>query len=87
MADPKKDAEKKTEERTNPALPGCRCVTDPFAELPPEARRLPARPTMGKLRQVTCPGCGLSYWTNRSTDVCIDCEKKGSNINQKTGGN
>jgi len=29
------------------------------------------------LRKTTCPGCGLEYWTNRSTDFCFDCEKKG----------
>lgn len=67
------------------ALPGCSCVTDPFAELPPEARP-PAKPVMGKLRQVTCPGCGLDYWTNRSTNLCKDCEKKGINITQESGG-
>ena len=54
---------------------GCNCVTDPFAELPPETRP-PAKPRMDKLRQVTCPGCGLKYWTNRSTDLCKDCQKK-----------
>ena len=55
----------------------CTCVQDPFAELPPELR---PRPLGGKntgLRKVTCPGCGLVYWTNRKTDVCVDCEKKG----------
>lgn len=85
MTDPKKNS-KKTEERTKPALAGCSCVTDPFAELPPEART-PAKAPMGQLRQATCPGCGLKYWTNRSTDLCISCEKKGINIHQKTGGN
>ena len=78
MADPKKNSEK-TKEKTKPTLPGCSCVTDPFAELPPEARP-PAKPPLGKLRQVTCPGCGLKYWTNRSTDLCKDCQKKGTNI-------
>jgi hypothetical protein len=85
MTDPKKNSEK-TKEKAKPALAECSCVSDPFAQLPPEARPRP-KPNKGKLRQVTCPGCGLKYWTNRSTDVCIDCEKKGSNINQKTGGN
>lgn len=32
---------------------------------------------MGGLRKVTCPGCGLVFWTNRNTDLCIECEKKG----------
>lgn len=57
----------------------CPCVTDPFKDLPPEARpRL--KPRMGKLRQVTCPGCGVKYWTNRSTDLCPDCQKKNVKI-------
>ena len=55
--------------------PGCSCLSDPFAELPPEARP-PSKPPMGKLRQVTCPGCGLEYWTNRATDLCSACQKK-----------
>jgi len=64
-------------EETRPA--DCACVRDPFADLPPEMR--PRRkPRMGNLRQVTCPGCGLKYWTNRSTDLCMDCEKKGVKI-------
>jgi hypothetical protein len=53
----------------------CSCVQDPFAALPPELRPK-SKPTMGGLRKVTCPGCGLSYWTNRATDLCVDCEKK-----------
>jgi hypothetical protein len=57
----------------------CSCTSDPFADLPPELRPRP-KPRMGNLRQVTCPGCGLKYWTNRSTDLCPDCEKKGVTI-------
>ncbi len=57
----------------------CSCAGDPFADLPPELRPRP-KPRMGNLRQVTCPGCGLQYWTNRSTDLCPDCEKKGVTI-------
>jgi|GEM_PF-725371 hypothetical protein len=56
--------------------PQCTCVQDPFAALPPELRPPPA-PKKGGLRKVTCPGCGLVYWTNRKTDLCPDCEKKG----------
>jgi len=56
--------------------PVCTCVSDPFASLPPDLRPRPQN-TMSDLRKVTCPGCGLVYWTNRKTDVCIDCEKKG----------
>lgn len=84
MADSKKKPEQ-TKPKVNPAVPGCSCITDPFADLPPDMRPQP-RPTMGKLRQVTCPGCGLSYWTNRSADLCKDCEKKGLTIHQQTGG-
>jgi hypothetical protein len=54
----------------------CACVQDPFAALPPELQPK-SKPTMGGLRKVTCPGCGLAYWTNRATDLCVDCEKKG----------
>jgi hypothetical protein len=46
-----------------------------FAELPPEMRPRPQKKS--SLRQVTCPDCGLVYWTNRSIDLCMDCEKKG----------
>jgi len=69
-----------TNEQTEEVRPAdCACVRDPFADLPPELR--PQRkPRMGNLRQVTCPGCGLRYWTNRSTDLCIECEKKGVKI-------
>jgi small redox-active disulfide protein 2 len=56
---------------------GCECSPDPFADLPPE-RRPATKPATSLLRRVFCPGCGLSYWTNRSTDLCVDCQK---NIN------
>ncbi len=56
--------------------PMCACVQDPFAVLPPELRPK-VEPKKGGLRKATCPGCGLTYWTNRATDLCIDCEKKG----------
>jgi len=56
--------------------PQCTCVKDPFSDLPPDLRPL-AKNTMSDLRKVTCPGCGLVYWTNRKTDLCINCEKKG----------
>jgi len=61
---------------TKGTSPQCICVQDPFAALPPEARPR-TRPRMGGLRKVTCPGCGLVYWTNRKTDLCPECEKKG----------
>jgi hypothetical protein len=55
--------------------PVCTCGQDPFVALPPELKPRPAAKKDG-LRQVTCPGCGLIYWTNRTTDLCMDCEKK-----------
>jgi len=53
----------------------CDCLKDPFADLPPEVR--PQTPKKSLLRKVTCPGCGREYWTNRDTDICFDCEKRG----------
>jgi hypothetical protein len=52
------------------------CCCDPFAGLPPELRPKPVAKNDG-LRQVTCPGCGLVFWSNRKTDVCVVCEKTG----------
>lgn len=54
--------------------PECKCVQDGFSALPPELRPRPKRKS--NLREVTCPGCGLVYRTNRETDLCMDCEKK-----------
>jgi hypothetical protein len=48
------------------------CCGDPYAELPPELRPAPAQKNTG-LRKATCPECGLEYWTNRMTDVCLGC--------------
>ena len=56
--------------------PLCTCVKDPFSDLPADLRPH-AKNIMSDLRKVTCPGCGLAYWTNRKTDLCIECEKKG----------
>ena len=53
----------------------CTCMQDPFAALPPELRPRPVKNDFG-LRKVTCPNCGFVYWTNRKTDLCVDCEKK-----------
>lgn len=52
----------------------CTCGKDAFAVLPPELR--PRIHKKSSLRQVTCPGCGLVYWTNRTTDLCMECERK-----------
>lgn len=64
--------------------PICTCIQDPYADLPPELRPKPVQ-KIGGLRKVTCPGCGLVYWTNRPTDLCVNCEKKGVKI-ENTGG-
>lgn len=53
--------------------PTCTCVLDPFTSLPPDLRPRPS-PKKNDLRQVTCPGCGKEYLTNRSADRCFDCE-------------
>lgn len=57
--------------------PSCSCVRDPFASLPPELQPKP-QPKKGGLRQATCPGCGLEFWTSRKTDFCLDCERGGT---------
>jgi hypothetical protein len=56
----------------------CTCVKDTFAALPPELRPRPQKKS--SLRKVTCPGCGLVYSTNRATDLCMECEKKGVKV-------
>ena len=68
--------------------PLCSCMTDPFTSLPPELRPR-TKDVMSGLRNVSCPVCGFDYWTNRNTDICIDCEKKGVkpiNTNIEAGG-
>ena len=57
---------------------GCTCTGDAFADLPANLRPSPRKKT--DLRRVTCPGCELVYWTNRATDTCMECEKKGNSI-------
>jgi NAD-dependent dihydropyrimidine dehydrogenase PreA subunit len=29
----------------------------------------------GLLRKTVCVKCGKTYWTNKETDICMDCEK------------
>jgi hypothetical protein len=60
------------DEQAEPGTGGGPCCVDPFAELPPEQRPAPERKNTG-LRKTTCPECGLVYWTNRPTEVCIHC--------------
>lgn len=76
----------KREESKKPPI--CTCIQDPFADLPPELRPRPVQSNFG-LRKVTCPNCGFTYWTNRKTDLCVDCEKKGIKLpetDSNTGG-
>jgi len=65
---------------TGPPKP-CTCTGDAFADLPPELR--PREQKKSSLRQVTCPGCGLVYWTNRATDLCMECEHSGNALPRK----
>ncbi len=58
--------------KTKSGLINSPCCGDPFAELPPEARPAAEKKNTG-LRKTTCPTCGLVYWTNRSTELCIQC--------------
>jgi hypothetical protein len=67
------------DKKANTSKPICTCVKDPFADLPPDLRPKPVQ-KIGGLRKITCPGCGLVYMTNRKTDLCIDCEKKGAKL-------
>ncbi len=62
--------------QSNEELSGCACVQDPFAALPPELRPKPESQMRG-LRKVTCRGCGKTYWTNKSGDLCASCQKAG----------
>jgi len=74
--DKAKDNPKSQEPQATGNPPLCSCYKDPFMDLPPEL--IPrGKKIMDGLRKVTCPGCSLAYWTNRKTDLCIDCEKKG----------
>lgn len=66
-------------EQDETKAPACACVQDPYAALPPELRPRQKSWKDG-LRKVTCPGCGFQYWTNRKTDLCVDCEKKGIRV-------
>jgi hypothetical protein len=58
------------------AMQPCSCLGDPFAALPPELVPRP-EPKKSLLRRAICPGCGRIYRTNRNTDLCMDCERKG----------
>lgn len=57
----------------------CSCEKDPYMDLPPELRPK-NRTWKAGFREVTCPGCGLEYWTNCEGDLCMDCKKKGVQI-------
>jgi len=68
-----------------PEKPLCTCMTDPFTSLPTDLRPRP-KDVLSGLRKVTCPACGLSFWTNRETDLCIACEKKGVKLPETDAG-
>ncbi len=51
----------------------CTCARDPSGPFP--ADLWPHAEKKSNLRQVTCPGCGQVYRTNRQTDLCMDCER------------
>jgi len=59
-----------------PEKPLCTCMSDPFTSLPPDLRPRP-KDILSGLRKVKCPACGFSFWTNRDTERCIECEIKG----------
>lgn len=59
---------------SGPVMPGnCSCASDPYAALPAERR--PRVKKRGSLRRVCCTACGKEYFTNRRTDICLDCEE------------
>jgi len=66
----------KQEEKAGDRPTLCACFKDGFAALPPELRPRPQQKS--SLRQTTCPGCGLVYWTNRDTDFCMECDAPGA---------
>jgi len=72
MKDPKEPPKAETENKA----PACTCGQDPFASLPP-ALQPKNKSWKSGFRQVTCPGCGLEYWTNCKGDMCTACQKKG----------
>jgi len=75
MKEPKKDQVPGQEGQDKDVQP-CDCSSDPFASLPPAL--LPKQKSWKSgLRHVTCPGCGLVYWTNRESDYCSKCTAKG----------
>ncbi len=84
MSEPHKENHENQEPKPGTS-PLCTCLQDPFMALPPELRPR-QKSTMGNLRKVTCPGCGLTYWTNRKTDVCVNCEKKGIHLDEQASG-
>jgi small redox-active disulfide protein 2 len=55
----------------------CGSQPDPFGDLPAELRPQSAAGSNNPLRSITCPGCGVRYSTNRLTDLCPDCERRG----------
>ena len=68
------DTDQKREEQIETEVEAsCSCVQDPFAALPTDMRP-PTQAKKGSLREVVCPDCGVKFWTNRSTDFCLECD-------------
>ena len=68
------DSEQEKEEQIETEVEAsCSCVQDPYATLPADLRPL-TQTAKGSLREVVCPGCGVKFWTNRSTDFCLECD-------------
>jgi len=65
----------------------CGSPPDPYSDLPAELRPQSAAGSKNPLRSVTCPGCGMHYSTNRSIDICPDCERKGIGVQNIKGEN
>jgi len=75
MIDKKTGLNNQDIEKTEHVSQNCSCTADPFTSLPVELQ--PKQKTWkSNLRKATCPGCGLTFWTNRQTELCIECENK-----------
>jgi hypothetical protein len=58
------------------------CSQNPYDALPPTLQ--PKNKTWKtRFLQVTCPDCGLDYWTDREIDHCNECQKISGIANPK----
>lgn len=72
-----RSTEESTRQEEERPTSACKCVQDPFADLPPELQPRKKSWKTG-FRQVICLACGLEYWTNCEGDLCVDCQKRGA---------